>query len=165
MVEAELTSAGAKRIAWRGASTTRNRPNATGPSSGTRIGATTISSYEEVDDLGSKAVARRKKRGPKTPKGRLAVRLNASTHGILSAQPVVGAYERAEDWESHREVVVGSLSPEGGMEQVLAERVALCSWRLNRVVLYESERVSELQEGVTESVREKRKRRLEVAQL
>jgi hypothetical protein len=109
--------------------------------------------------------AKRSRRGPKTPEGRLAVRLNASTHGILSAQPVVNAYERAENWESHREAIVDSLCPEGGMEQVLAERVALCSWRLNRVVLYESERVSELQEGVVESVRDRRKRRLEVERL
>jgi hypothetical protein len=113
----------------------------------------------------SGAVAKRSRRGPKTPKGKLAVRLNASTHGILSAQPVVGAYEREEDWEGHQEAIVDSLCPEGGMEQVLAERVALCSWRLNRVVLYESERVTGLQEGVTESVRERRKRRLEVEQL
>jgi hypothetical protein len=49
MVEAELTPAGAQRTAWRGASTTTNRPNATGPSKGTRIGATTSPSYEEVD--------------------------------------------------------------------------------------------------------------------
>jgi hypothetical protein len=109
--------------------------------------------------------AKRGRRGPKTPAGRLAVRLNASTHGILSAQPVVNAYERAEDWESHREAIVDSLSPEGGMEQVLAERVALCSWRLNRVVLYESERLSGLHEGVVESVRERRKRRLETERL
>jgi hypothetical protein len=86
------------------------------------------------------ATAKKARRGPKTPEGKIAVRLNASTHGILSAQPVVNAYERAQDWEGHREAVVDSLSPEGGMEQVLAERVALCSWRLNRVVLYESER-------------------------
>jgi hypothetical protein len=110
-------------------------------------------------------LAKRIRRGPKTPQGRLAVRLNASTHGVLSAQPVVNAYERAEDWESHREAIVDSLCPEGGMEGVLAERVALCSWRLNRVVLYESERVSALQEGVIESVRERRKRRLEVERL
>jgi hypothetical protein len=58
-----------------------------------------------------------------------------------------------------------SLSPEGGMEQVLAERVALCSWRLNRVVLYESERIYGTQEGVVESVREKRKRELEIEQM
>ncbi len=93
------------------------------------------------------------------------MRLNASTHGILSAQPVVNAYERVEDWDAHRDAIVGSLGPEGGMERVLAERVALCSWRLNRVVLYESERASELQEGVVEGVRERRKRTLETERL
>jgi hypothetical protein len=108
---------------------------------------------------------RRSQCGPKTPKGRQAVRLNASTHGILSAQPVVGAYERAADWGGHREAVVDSLSRQGGIERVLAERVALWSWRLNWVVLYESEMVCELQEGVLESVRERRKRRPEVERL
>jgi hypothetical protein len=106
-----------------------------------------------------------RRRGPKTPTGKIAVRLNASTHGILSAHPVVKAYERVQDWEAHREAVVDSLAPEGGMEQVLAERVALCSWRLNRVVLYESERASELQEGVVESVRQRRKHGLEMQQI
>ncbi|MDP8901060.1 MAG: hypothetical protein M3N33_07960 [Actinomycetota bacterium] len=104
----------------------------------------------------TRTTTKRSRRGPKISEGRLAVRLNASTHGILSAEPVVHAYERAQDWEAHREAVVGSLCPNGGMEQVLAERVALCSWRLNRVVLYESERASELQEGAVESVRERR---------
>jgi hypothetical protein len=106
--------------------------------------------------LGSKAVARRKKRGPKTPEGRLAVRLNASTHGILSPQPIVTAYEKPQDWECHRAAIVDSLSPEGGMEQVLAERVALMSWRLNRVVLYEAERLQEGQEDVVEDLRQER---------
>jgi hypothetical protein len=106
-----------------------------------------------------------RRRGPKTPGGKIAVRLNAATHGILSASPVVNEYERAEDWEGHRRVVVDSLGPDNGIEQVLAERVALCSWRLNRVVLYESERASELQEGAVESVRERRKRRLETERL
>jgi hypothetical protein len=108
--------------------------------------------------VSSKTVA---KRGPKTPEGKLAVRFNAATHGILSLQPIVNAYERAQDWESHREAIVGALSPEGGMEQLLAERVASCSWRLNRVLLYESERIAEAQEGVVEHVRQKRKRHLE----
>jgi hypothetical protein len=113
----------------------------------------------------TRAAAKRGRRGPKTPGGKIAVRLNATTHGILSAQPVVNAYERAEDWEAHREAIVGSLAPEGGMEGLLAERVALCSWRLNRVVLYESERASGLQEGAVESVRQRRVRRLETEQL
>ena len=108
--------------------------------------------------MSSRSVARR---GPKTPEGKLAVRFNAATHGILSLQPVVNAYERAQDWERHREAIVGALSPEGGMERLLAERVASCSWRLNRVLLYGSEQIAEAQEGVVESDRQKRKRELE----
>ncbi len=106
--------------------------------------------------MGSKKIAKRPKRGPKTAEGKLAVRLNASTHGILSPQPVVNAYEKREDWENHRAAIVDSLAPEGGMEQVLAERVALMSWRLNRVVLYEAEQLQESQESVMEDVRQDR---------
>jgi hypothetical protein len=106
--------------------------------------------------LSSKEIARRPKRGPKTPEGRLAVRLNASTHGILSPRPIVNAYEKPQAWEDHRAAIVHSLSPEGGIEQVLAERVALMSWRLNRVTLYEAERLQESQEDVIEDVRKDR---------
>jgi hypothetical protein len=106
--------------------------------------------------MSSKKVAKRTRRGPKTAEGRLAVRLNASTHGILSPQPIVNAYEKPEDWEEHRAAIVDSLSPGGGMEQVLSERVALMSWRLNRVTLYEAERLQEGQEDVIEDVRQDR---------
>ena len=85
--------------------------------------------------------------------------LNASTHGILSPQPVVNAYEKSEDWEGHRAAIVDSLAPEGGMEQVLAERVAILSWRLNRVILYEAERLQEGQEDVIEDLRQERLRK------
>ena len=106
--------------------------------------------------MSSKKGAKRTKRGPKTPEGRLAVRLNASTHGILSPQPIVTAYEKPEDWEAHRAAIVDSLAPEGGLEHLLAERVALMSWRLNRVTLYEAERLQEGQEEVVEDVRSDR---------
>src|SRR4028118_128177 len=81
-----------------------------------------------------------RRRGPKTPAGKIAVRLNATTHGILSASPVVNEYERADDWEEHRRAVVDYLGPDNGMEQILAERVALCSWRLNRAAPHSSGR-------------------------
>jgi hypothetical protein len=113
--------------------------------------------------MSSKKGAKRTKRGPKTPEGRLAIRLNASTHGILSPEPIVTAYEKPEDWEAHRAAIVDSLAPEGGLEHLLAERVALMSWRLNRVTLYEAERLQEGQEDVLEDVRSDRlhKERLE----
>src|SRR5919107_6101764 len=106
--------------------------------------------------MSSKKGVKRTKRGPKTPEGRLAVRLNASTHGILSPQPIVTAYEKPEDWEAHQAAIVDSLAPEGGLEQLLAERVALMSWRLNRVTLYEAERLQEGQEDVIEDLRQER---------
>jgi hypothetical protein len=125
---------------------------------GFRRGRCELGSYQErrTQFMSSKELAKRTRRGPKTPEGRLAVRLNASTHGILSPQPIVTAYEKPEEWESHRAAIVDSLSPEGGMEQVLAERVALMSWRLNRVTLYEAEKLQEGQEDVLEDVRRDR---------
>ena len=112
--------------------------------------------------MSSKEIA---KRGPKTPAGKLAVSRNASKHGILSPRPVVVAFESEKAWKAHREAIVESLAPEGGMEQALAERVALCSWRLNRVAVFETESIAQEQEGVLEEVREDRERALRFATL
>lgn len=94
------------------------------------------------------------KRGPKTAPGKLAVSTNASTHGILSPRPVVAAYESQGAWKAHRQAILDSLDPKGGIEQALAERVALCSWRLNRVIFYETEKISELQEAAIKDATE-----------
>ncbi len=106
-----------------------------------------------------------KRRGPKTPDGKLAVSKNASKHGILSPRPVVTAFESEAAWKTHREAIIESLAPVGGVEQALAERVALASWRLNRVVVYETQRVEQEQEHVLEEVRKDRERTLRFASL
>jgi hypothetical protein len=116
-------------------------------------------------DLSSKEVAKRTKRGPKTPAGKLAVSFNASTHGIRSPRPVVAAFESESAWKAHQEAIIESLAPEGGMEEVLAERVALCSWRLNRVAVYETESIAQEQEGILEEVRKDREHTLRFATL
>jgi hypothetical protein len=105
------------------------------------------------------------KRGPKTPAGKLAVSRNATKHGILSLRPVVAAFESEAAWKCHREGIVESLAPEGGMEQALAERVALCAWRLNRVTAYETESLAEEQASVLEEVRKDREHALRFASL
>jgi len=51
---------------------------------------------------------------------------------------VIPAIERAEDWEDFHKGILESLAPAGALEQALAERVALCSWRLRRVARYET---------------------------
>ena len=57
----------------------------------------------------------------------------------------------------HREGVLESLSPEGHLETVLAERVALLSWRLNRVIRYETETIALSQEKKEDDLADKRR--------
>ena len=90
--------------------------------------------------------------GPKTQAGKEVARWNATRHGIRSPAPVIPGLEKAEDWEEHRDGVLESLSPEGHLELVLAERVALLSWRLHRVTRYERETIALSQEKVEEDL-------------
>jgi hypothetical protein len=71
---------------------------------------------------------------------------NATRHGIRSPAPVVPGVEKKEDWEEHRDGILESLQPEGHLELVLAERVALLSWRLHRVIRFETESIALYQE-------------------
>jgi hypothetical protein len=75
--------------------------------------------------------------GPKTAKGKAMAKLNAVAHGLRSVVPVIPG-ERAEDWDAHRAGTVAALAPAGTLETELAERVALLTWRLRRVVTYET---------------------------
>ncbi|OGO52031.1 MAG: hypothetical protein A2148_05285 [Chloroflexi bacterium RBG_16_68_14] len=45
--------------------------------------------------------------------------------------------EQESDWRRHRDGIVASLTPEGQLEEALANRVALLLWRLDRVTRYE----------------------------
>src|SRR5215216_1506989 len=92
------------------------------------------------------------KGGPATESGKEVVRWNATQHGIRSPAPVVPGLEKVEDWEEHCSGVLESLSPEGHLENVLAERVALLSWRLHRVTRYERETIALSQERVEEDL-------------
>jgi hypothetical protein len=95
------------------------------------------------------------KGGPATQEGKVVVRWNATRHGIRSPAPVVPGVERAEDWEEHRDGVLESLSPEGHLEEMLAERVALLSWRLHRVTRYETESIALSQEKMEDDLADK----------
>ena len=103
------------------------------------------------------------KGGPATQEGKEVARWNATRHGIRSPAPVVPGIEKQEDWKQHREGVLESLSPEGHLEEVLAEQVALLSWRLNRVTRYETENIALYQERVEDDLA--RERRLSLGSL
>jgi hypothetical protein len=95
--------------------------------------------------------------GPATEEGKDVVRWNAARHGIRSPAPVVPGIEKAEDWEAHRAGVLESLKPVGHLETVLAERVALLSWRLHRVTRYETESIALYQEKAEDDLARERR--------
>jgi hypothetical protein len=94
--------------------------------------------------------------GPVTDEGKEVARWNATRHGIRSPAPVVPGVEKVEHWEEHRAGILESLSPEGHLELVLAERVALLSWRLHRVTRYETETIVLSQETIEDDLADKR---------
>jgi hypothetical protein len=95
--------------------------------------------------------------GPKTEEGKEVVRWNATRHGIRSPAPVVPGVEKKEDWEDYRDGILKSLQPEGHLELVLAERVALLCWRLNRVIRFETETIGLFQESAEDDLARERR--------
>jgi hypothetical protein len=94
---------------------------------------------------------------PSTREGKEVARWNATRHGIRTPAPVVPGVEKAEEWEDHRDGVLDSLSPVGHLEFVLAERVALISWRLHRVTRYETESIALYQEKAEDDLAKERR--------
>jgi hypothetical protein len=62
--------------------------------------------------------------------------------------------EQEEDWLAHLRRTMASLAPEGHMETVLGERVALLLWRLDRLARYEREAVVMEQENAGDAATE-----------
>ncbi len=84
-------------------------------------------------------------------------RWNATRHGMRSPAPVVPGIETHEDWERHLAGTLESLDPEGHLETVLAERVALLSWRLHRATRYETESIALYQEKAEDDLARERR--------
>src|SRR5262245_13231264 len=86
--------------------------------------------------------------GPKSAKGKAVSRMNASKFGIYSVTPVVPAFEREADWQAHRASLFDDLQPEGYMQEIIAERIAIKTWRLRRLVRYEREQIRNRQRDI-----------------
>jgi len=78
-----------------------------------------------------------KSTGPKTLAGKKASSKNALRHGLLSASPVLST-ENEGAFRRHVASVREALAPVGYLETVLSERVAVLSWRLQRVTRFET---------------------------
>jgi hypothetical protein len=93
--------------------------------------------------------------GPTTQNGKAVVRWNATRHGISSPAPVVPGLEKREDWQEHRDGILDNLSPVGRLEINLADRVALLSWRLHRVIHYETGAIAISQETIEDDIHDR----------
>jgi hypothetical protein len=81
------------------------------------------------------------KGGVKTDEGKAIVKYNALKHGLLAQETVITAGEGAEN-PNEFSALLGDLKvqlqPEGTLEEMLVEKVAVAYWRLRRAYRYES---------------------------
>lgn len=78
-----------------------------------------------------------KSTGPKTAKGKEIVRWNALKHGLLSREVVIYTGEGKENAAEFGQLLSrlqADLRPMGMIENMLVEKMAVCYWRLRRVL-------------------------------
>jgi len=75
--------------------------------------------------------------GPKTLEGKENSRRNALRHG-LTARHVVAMDERGDDFSAYHAELTAAFSPQDAFEAALVRRLALLSWRLDRLCRLEA---------------------------
>jgi hypothetical protein len=80
-----------------------------------------------------------KSRGPRTAAGRARSSRNALRHGLCARTHLLLPDERAADFAAFAAALIAELAPEGPLQAVLAERVAVAAWRLARADRLEAE--------------------------
>ena len=77
----------------------------------------------------------RKSTGPRSERGKAVASQNARTHGLLSSCVVVdwSGFEDPENFRILRESLLKDLRPEGALEELHVEKIAVGFWRLQRM--------------------------------
>jgi hypothetical protein len=87
----------------------------------------------------ARAVASRKNgaksRGPKSPEGKARAAQNALKHGMRAQKYVVLPQEDAAAFAALETTILAELAPVGVLQTLLARRVAVAAWRLERAGL------------------------------
>jgi hypothetical protein len=81
-----------------------------------------------------------KSTGPVTPAGKEIAARNALKHGLLAKEIVIDAGEGAESQEEFDAVLLDlkdQCDPQGPLEEMLVEKIAVAYWRLRRAHRYE----------------------------
>ena len=80
-----------------------------------------------------------KSRGPRTPEGKARSAQNALKHGLRAQKYVVLPQEDAAAFEALETAILAELAPTGALQTLLARRVAVAAWRLERADRLEAE--------------------------
>ena len=121
--------------------------------------------------------------GPRTDAGKEHSRRNAIKHGVLAEVAVSAGLEgddAREDFERLLEELIGNLQPVGAMEELTVQKIAVYTWRLRRMLIWEnrealrdhignkvrSERIAhglyDIEDGIPSSVQKEMQREREV---
>ena len=92
-------------------------------------------------------------RGPKTPEGKARSSRNALKHGMRAEKYIVLPEEDAAAFKALEATLFEELAPVGALQSVLARRIALAAWRLERadrleVELFEHRRYGDCSPGL-----------------
>ena len=83
----------------------------------------------------------KKSTGPKSRRGKQIVKRNALKHGLLSRDVVIQTGDGKENSAEFNTLITqlaAQFQPEGVLEEILVERIAVCYWRLRRVLKCET---------------------------
>ena len=83
----------------------------------------------------------KKSTGPKTNEGKEISKYNSLKHGLLAKEILIGVVDGQEDYKKVPTLIsdlVKQNKPQGAVEEMLVEKIAVCYWRLVRCKRYES---------------------------
>jgi len=96
--------------------------------------------------------------GPATEPGKVIVSRNAIKHGIFARELVITTGDGREDYHEYQQLLLDletDLQPEGKMEQLLVEKIAVNYWRLRRLIRYETGEIRQKLDAFMQSALEK----------
>lgn len=91
--------------------------------------------------------------GAKTAEGKLIVSKNAVKHGVFTKDLIIQAGDGKEELKEYQEILdnlVECLKPEGQMESLLVEKIAVDFWRLRRVIRFETGSIRKVLDSIIE---------------
>jgi hypothetical protein len=118
-----------------------------------------------IEDTAERPLRVRKAGGPRTPEGKQRSKHNALKHGIFS-KTVLWKEESQSEFDSLLNELLNDLQPEGGLEELLVEKLATLAWRHRRLLLAESAEIRKNMEFVESDQRDlEREEAQEIARL